>query len=228
MRPRDWSFPWSSWSGWRRACCHIAEPWRTSARGRSGPCGRHALPRGRGGSRKRCVWQRRAGCWRRRRCRRRVIGPGRRSTGVARRRSRSAPALRGRNRRLQPDGEGRRRGDRRLRGPGREAPDRRLRRAGARVSASPADLAREAEAARAEFLEVFAGLTPAQRGAPTLVGEWGVREILAHMGYWSGNVAEALHHAEQGRAHEFGADDLGVEDRNAVVARVARETDLAT
>jgi mycothiol maleylpyruvate isomerase-like protein len=93
------------------------------------------------------------------------------------------------------------------------------------VSRSPADLAHEAEVARAEFLEVVAGLKPAQRDAAELVGEWGVREIVAHLGYWSGNLAEALHHAEQGRAHEFGAEEMEVDDRNAVVARVARETD---
>ena len=96
------------------------------------------------------------------------------------------------------------------------------------MSASPADLAQEAEAARAEFLEVVAGLKPGQRDAAAFVGEWGVREIVAHLGYWSGNVAEALHHAEQGRAHEFGADEMEVEERNAVVARVAGETDPRT
>ncbi|TMB81280.1 MAG: hypothetical protein E6J39_11105 [Chloroflexi bacterium] len=96
------------------------------------------------------------------------------------------------------------------------------------MSDSPADLAREAELARAEFLEVVAGLKAAQRDRAALVGEWGVREIVAHLGYWSGNAAEALHHAEQGRAHEFGADEMEVESRNAVVARVARETDPRT
>jgi hypothetical protein len=96
------------------------------------------------------------------------------------------------------------------------------------VSASPADLALEAEAARGEFLDAERALAPAQRDANRLVGEWGLREIIAHLGYWSGNVAEALHHAEQGRAHEFGAAEAEEDDRNEVVARVARETDLPT
>jgi hypothetical protein len=39
---------------------------------------------------------------------------------------------------------------------------------------------------------------------------------------------EALHSAEQGRLAEFGEDELDVDERNAVVARVAAETDLAT
>jgi Mycothiol maleylpyruvate isomerase N-terminal domain len=96
------------------------------------------------------------------------------------------------------------------------------------VNGSGADLASDAEAARSEFLAALDGLTSAQRDAKRLVGEWGVREIVAHLGYWSGNVAEALHHAEQGRAHEFGAEEGEVDDRNEVVARVARDTDMAT
>jgi hypothetical protein len=96
------------------------------------------------------------------------------------------------------------------------------------VIASPVDLATEAEAARTEFLDAVRALTPAQRDTKRLVGEWSLREIVAHLGYWSGNVAEALHQAEQGRAHEFGVQDAGVDDRNSVVARVAGETDMAT
>jgi uncharacterized protein with NRDE domain len=95
------------------------------------------------------------------------------------------------------------------------------------VIASPAGLAMEAEAARAEFLEAVSSLTPAQRDAPSLIGDWGLPEIVAHVGYWVGNSAEALHAAEQGRAHELPHID-DVEERNAVVARVAHETDLAT
>lgn len=89
-----------------------------------------------------------------------------------------------------------------------------------------ADLARAAEAAHSEFLAALDGLNAEQRGAHRLVGEWGVREVVAHLGYWAGNVAEALHHAEQGRAHEFGHRDMEVDDLNEVVARVARGTEL--
>jgi uncharacterized protein with NRDE domain len=95
------------------------------------------------------------------------------------------------------------------------------------VIASPAELTTEAEAARAEFLAAVSSLAPAQRDASKLVGDWGLREIVAHMGYWVGHSAEALHAAEQGRAHELPHID-DVDERNAVVARVARETDLAT
>lgn len=96
------------------------------------------------------------------------------------------------------------------------------------MSVPATELALQAEAARRAFLDALGALTPAQRDASRLVGEWGVREIIAHLGYWTGNVTEALHHAEQGRAHEFGVQDSEVDDRNDIVARVARETDMAT
>ena len=92
---------------------------------------------------------------------------------------------------------------------------------------SPADLATAARVARTEFLDAVASLTPAQRNASRLVGDWGLREIVAHMGYWVGTVGEALHAAEQGRAEALPHID-DVDERNAVVARVARESDLAT
>jgi len=92
---------------------------------------------------------------------------------------------------------------------------------------SPADLVTQAEAARAEFLQAVSKLTPALRDASKLVGDWNLREIVAHLGYWVGSVGEALHAAEQERAHELPHID-DVDERNDVVARVARETDLAT
>lgn len=91
-----------------------------------------------------------------------------------------------------------------------------------------AALAEELESARDEFAAVVGGLRREQLAAERLVGEWGVREIVAHLGYWAGNAAEALHQAELGSAAQFGRDDADVEERNTLVARVARETDLAT
>lgn len=83
-------------------------------------------------------------------------------------------------------------------------------------------------AARDEFLAAVADIDPALRTTPGLVGDWSARDLLAHVGYWSGHAAESLHRAEQGELHEFGRDDLSVDDRNDVVTRVARETDYAT
>ena len=60
------------------------------------------------------------------------------------------------------------------------------------------------------------------------MGVWSARELVAHMGYWAGHAAEAIHLAEQGRLDEFEADVPSVDERNAVVARVAAETDMKT
>ena len=83
-------------------------------------------------------------------------------------------------------------------------------------------------AARDEFLAAVADIDPALRTTPGLVGDWSARDLVAHVGYWSGHAAESLHRAEQGELHEFGRDDLSVDERNEVVTRVARETDYAT
>jgi len=91
-----------------------------------------------------------------------------------------------------------------------------------------AALVAELESARGEFAAVVGGLRREQLDAKRLVGEWGLREIVAHLGYWAGNAAEAMHQAELGSAARFGVSDAAVEERNALVARVARETDLAT
>ncbi|HEY4767775.1 MAG TPA: maleylpyruvate isomerase N-terminal domain-containing protein [Candidatus Limnocylindria bacterium] len=82
--------------------------------------------------------------------------------------------------------------------------------------------------ARDEFLKAVGDVDPGLRTAPGLVGDWSARELLAHVGYWAGHAAEALHRAEQGELAEFGRDDLSVDERNVVVARVAAEADYAT
>ena len=89
-------------------------------------------------------------------------------------------------------------------------------------------LVAELEAARGEFTAALAEVEPDLLLAPGLVGEWSARELIAHIGYWTGHAAEALHSAEQGRLADFGEDELDVDERNEVVARVAAETDLAT
>lgn len=82
--------------------------------------------------------------------------------------------------------------------------------------------------ARNEFLAAIGDIEPALRTAPGLVGDWSARELLAHVGYWAGHAAESLHRAELGELADFGRDELSVDDRNDVVARVATETDYAT
>ena len=59
---------------------------------------------------------------------------------------------------------------------------------------------------------------------PGLLGEWSGRELIAHLGYWTGHATEVIHLLEVGRIDE---DDLGgqtVDEINATVARIARET----
>jgi hypothetical protein len=83
-------------------------------------------------------------------------------------------------------------------------------------------------AARQEFLHALADVEPSLLTAPGLVGEWSARELIAHLGYWTGHAAEAVHQAELDKVGDFGEDEHDVDERNAIVARVAAETDLAT
>jgi hypothetical protein len=89
-------------------------------------------------------------------------------------------------------------------------------------------LADELVAARDDLFAVLDGIDLGRLERPGLVGEWSARELIAHLGYWAGHAVEAIHAVEDGRAEEFGADRRSVEEINATVARVARETDLAT
>jgi len=82
--------------------------------------------------------------------------------------------------------------------------------------------------AREAFLAAMADIDPALRTTSGLVGDWSARDLLAHVGYWTGHAAESLHRAAQGELNEFGRDELSVDDRNEVVTKVARETDYAT
>jgi hypothetical protein len=86
----------------------------------------------------------------------------------------------------------------------------------------------ELRAAREDFIAALADVDRQLLTAPGLAGEWSARELIAHLGYWAGHAAEALHHAEQGRTADFGVDEMGVDERNAVVARVATQTELTT
>lgn len=86
----------------------------------------------------------------------------------------------------------------------------------------------ELTAARADFFSVLDAGDPRRVESADLIGEWGARELVAHLGYWAGHAVEAIHAVEDGRAEEFGADRRPVDDINATVARVARETNLGT
>lgn len=90
------------------------------------------------------------------------------------------------------------------------------------------DLADELVTARGEFLAALAALPPERRDAGRLVGEWSLRELVAHLGYWTGHAVELIHAVEEGRADEAGVGEPSVDERNETVARIARQTDAAT
>ena len=89
-------------------------------------------------------------------------------------------------------------------------------------------LAVELVEARDAFLAALDDVEPDLLTVPGLVGEWSARDLVAHVGYWAGHAAEALHHAEEGRAAEFEIEEQDVDARNATVAAVAATTDYAT
>ena len=87
-------------------------------------------------------------------------------------------------------------------------------------------LTAEATEARRELLSTLPAGPPEALTAPGLVGEWSARELIAHLGYWAGHAADAIQHVELGRAADFAVGDDQVEERNRIVARVARDTPL--
>jgi hypothetical protein len=91
-----------------------------------------------------------------------------------------------------------------------------------------ADLVDELRTAREEFLGALDAVVRERGEGPGLAGEWGARELIAHLGYWAGHGADAIHAVVEGRADEFEVGEGEVDARNETVARVARATDLAT
>jgi hypothetical protein len=81
---------------------------------------------------------------------------------------------------------------------------------------------------RTDLFTTLDRLDPASLATPGLVGEWSARELIAHLGYWVGNAVETIHHVEDGRIDEVGRGAPSTDEMNATVARIARDTDLAT
>ena len=91
------------------------------------------------------------------------------------------------------------------------------------------ELTAELTAERATFGDVVAGIAGASLTTPGLIGQWSAREVIAHLGYWAGRATEAIHEVELGlAAEEDEVEETGVDAINETVARVARETDVAT
>jgi len=83
-------------------------------------------------------------------------------------------------------------------------------------------------AARDELFEGLSAVRPESMTTPGLIGSWSARDLIAHLGYWAGHAAEVIHAVEEGRADEVGAGEPTVDEVNETVARIARQTDLAT
>ena len=81
--------------------------------------------------------------------------------------------------------------------------------------------------ARDEFATALDRLTADALRRPGLVGEWSAQEVIAHLGYWAGYAVEVVQAAERGAAASFGEGRPSVDEINATVARVARQSDLA-
>ena len=83
-------------------------------------------------------------------------------------------------------------------------------------------------AARDELFEGLSAVRPESMTTPGLIGSWSARDLIAHLGYWAGHAAEVIHAVEEGRADEVGVGEPSVDEVNETVARIARQTDLAT
>ena len=89
-------------------------------------------------------------------------------------------------------------------------------------------LADELVEARAELLSSLERIDPSRLDARGLTGDWSARELVAHLGYWAGHVAEVIHAVESDRVDDVDDGDGSVDERNETVARVARQADLTT
>ena len=86
------------------------------------------------------------------------------------------------------------------------------------------ELTRERDA----LFEVLASVSEESMTTPGLVGDWSGRDLIAHVGYWTGHAGELIHELEQGRIDDIGAGQLPTDEVNETVARIARTTDLST
>ena len=86
------------------------------------------------------------------------------------------------------------------------------------------ELTRERDA----FFEALASVSEESMTTPGLVGDWSGRDLIAHVGYWTGHAGELIHELEQGRIDDIGAGQPPTDEVNETVARIARTTDLST
>ncbi len=91
-----------------------------------------------------------------------------------------------------------------------------------------ARLVEELIAAHDEFTSALEAVPHDLIRRPGVAGEWSVQEVVAHLGYWAGYAVEVVQAAERGATESFGEGRPSVDEINATVARVARQSDAAS
>lgn len=59
---------------------------------------------------------------------------------------------------------------------------------------------------------------------PGIVGEWSVRDLVAHVAFWAEHATEALRLAAAGRGNEFAYDTAQTDAMNALLLEESRQT----
>ena len=91
-----------------------------------------------------------------------------------------------------------------------------------------AQLVEDLAGAHDAFESALGRLPPDALRRPGLVGAWSAQEVIAHLGYWAGYAVEVVQAAERGAAASFGEGRPSVDEINATVARVARQSDATS
>jgi hypothetical protein len=92
---------------------------------------------------------------------------------------------------------------------------------------SAADLIEALRRERTAFMDALDAAAPRDSWTKAgLVDKWSARELVAHVGYWTGHASEVIHLFEAGRITEDVLGGRTVDEVNATVARIARSTPL--
>jgi hypothetical protein len=85
---------------------------------------------------------------------------------------------------------------------------------------SSTSLQRERDA----FFAMLDTVEPESMTTPGLVGEWSGRELIAHVGYWTGHATEVIHLSRSERIRMTTSGGQTVDEVNATVAADRRAT----
>ena len=88
-------------------------------------------------------------------------------------------------------------------------------------------LVRRIENAWEDFRDSFAGLTEAQLTKPGALGEWSVKDVIAHVTTWEGEALKHLPTVARGERPPLYASEGGIDAFNARTAAANRDLPLA-